>query len=82
MSKPLKKAAELISLLNAELRKHDACAGVTVDGISPVVDDRVDYTWTASVLRKSATPVPGQCSRIFLAAVRVLQQQYDLASEE
>jgi hypothetical protein len=47
VSKPLKKAAELISLLNAELRKHDACAGMTVDGISPVVDDRVDYTWGA-----------------------------------
>jgi hypothetical protein len=80
--KRLKTAAELIALLNAELRKHDACAGASVDGIAPVADDRVDYTWTASVLRKSAAPVPGQCSRIFLAAVRILQQQYDLASEE
>ena len=69
-------------LLNAELRKHDACTGVSVDGISPVADDTVDHTWTASVLRKSAGPVPGQCSRIFLGAVRVLQRQYDLASEE
>ena len=82
MSKRLKTAAELVALLNAELRKHDALTGVSVDGISPVADDTVDHTWTASVLRKSAGPVPGQCSRIFLAAVRVLQQQYDLASEE
>ena len=82
VSKRLKTAAELVALLNAELRKHDACAGVSVDGISPVADDTVDHTWTASVLRKSAGPVPGQCSRIYLAAVRVLQQQYDLASEE
>ena len=82
VSKRLKTAGELVALLNAELRKHDACTGVSVDGISPVADDTVDHTWTASVLRKSAGPVPGQCSRIFLAAVRVLQQQYDVASEE
>ena len=78
----LKTAAELTTLLNAELRKHDACVGARVDGITPVGDERLDYTWTATVLRKSAAPVPGQCSRIFLAAVRVLQQQYDLAPEE
>ena len=76
------RMAELTTLLNAELRKHDACVGVRVDGITPVGDERLEYTWTATVLRKSAAPVPGQCSRIFLAAVRVLQQQYDLAPEE
>lgn len=82
MAKPLKTAAELIALLNAELRKHDACAGVSVDAVTSVPNDTVDYTWTASILRKSAAPVPGQCSRLLLAAVRVLQQQYDLALEE
>lgn len=82
MAKRLKTAAELTALLNAELRKHDACVGVSVDGIAPVGDERVDHTWTATVLRKSAAPASGQCSRIFLAAVRVLQQQYDLAPEE
>jgi hypothetical protein len=82
VAKRLKTAAELSAFLNAELRKHAACEGVSVDGIAPVADDRVDYTWTANVLRKSAGPVPGQCSRIFLAAVKVLQQQYDLAAEE
>jgi hypothetical protein len=82
MSKPLKTAAELVALLNAELRKQDACTGVSVDGITPVSDKRVAYTWTATVLRRSGGPVPGQCSRFFLAAVRLLQQQYDLASEE
>jgi hypothetical protein len=81
VAKPLKTSAELTALLNGELRKHQVCAGVSVDGIAPVVDDRVDYTWTASVLRRSAAPVSGQCFRIFLAAVRVLQKQYDLASE-
>jgi hypothetical protein len=49
--KPLKTAGELIALLNAELRKHDACAGVSVDAITPVPNDTVDYTWTASVVR-------------------------------
>jgi hypothetical protein len=82
VAKPLKTAAELIALLNAELRKHDAYAGVSVDAVTSVPNDTVDYTWTASILRKSAAPVPGQCSRILLAAVRVLQQQYDLALEE
>ena len=78
MSKSLKTAAQLVALLNAELGKQDACVGVSVDGITPVTDERVDYTWTATVLRR----VPGQCSRFFVAAVRLLQQQYDLASEE
>jgi hypothetical protein len=82
VSKRLKTAAELVALLNAELRKQDACTGVSVDGIALVVDDRVSYTWTATVLRHSGGPVPGQCSRFFVAAVRLLQQQYDLIAEE
>jgi hypothetical protein len=68
MSKPLKTAAQLVALLNAELGKQDACVGVSVDGIT----ERVDYTWTATVLRRSGGPVPGQCSRFFVAAVRLL----------
>jgi hypothetical protein len=82
MSKRLKTAAELVALLDAELRKQDACIGVSVDGITPVADERVAYTWTATVLRRSGGPVPGQCSRFFTAAVRLLQQRYDLAPEE
>jgi hypothetical protein len=82
MSKRLKTAVELVALLNAELRKQDACIGVSVDGITPVADERVAYTWTATVLRRSGGPVPGQCSRFFLAAVRLLQQRYDLLPEE
>jgi hypothetical protein len=82
MSKGLKTAAELVALLNAELRKQDACTGVSVDAITPVSDEKVAYTWTATVLRRSGGPVPGQCSRFFIAAVRLLQRQYDLAPEE
>jgi hypothetical protein len=82
MSKRLKTTAELIALLNAQLRKQDACTGVSVDRITQVRDERVPYTWTATVSRHSGGPVPGQCSRFFLAAVRLLQQQYDLAPEE
>jgi len=82
MSKRLKTAAELVALLNAELRKQDACRSVSVDGVSPVADEKVAYTWTATVVRRSGGPVPGQCSRFFVAAVRLLQQQYDLVAEE
>jgi hypothetical protein len=82
MSKRLKTAAELVALLNAELRKQDACTGVSVDGVSPVADEKVAYTWTATVVRRSGGPVPGQCSRFFVAAVRLLQQRYDLVAEE
>jgi hypothetical protein len=78
MSKPMKTAAELVALLDAELRKQDACTGVSVEGITPVADERVAYTWTATALRG----VPGQCSRFFVTALRLLQQQYDLAPEE
>jgi len=82
MSKRLKTAAELAALLNAELRKQDACTGVSVDGITPLANEKVAYSWTATILRRSGGSVPGQCSRFFLAAVRLLQQRYDLAPEE
>ena len=82
MSKPMKTAAELAALLHAELRKLDACTGVSVEGVTPVADERVAYTWTATALRRSGGPVPGQCSRFFIAAVRLLQQRYDLLPEE
>ena len=82
MSKRLKTAAELAALLNAELRKQDACTGVRVESITPLSNEKVAYTWTATALRRSGGPVPGQCSRFFVAAVRLLQQQHDLASEE
>ena len=81
MSKRLKKAAELVALLNSELRKQDACTGVSVDAITPVADERVTWSWTATALRLSGGPVPGQCARLFVAAVRLLQQQYDLAPD-
>jgi hypothetical protein len=82
MSKRMKTAAERVALLNAELRKQDACTGVTVDGITRVGDKRVPYTWTATVSHHLAGPVPGQCSRVFVATLRLFQQQYDLAPEE
>ena len=82
MSKPMKNAAELVALLNAELRKQDACAGVSVEAVTPVADEKVVYTWTATAFRRSGGPIPGQCLRFFVAAVRLLQQQYDLAPEE
>jgi hypothetical protein len=81
MSKRL-KTAELIALLNAELRKQDACTGVSVDAVTPVSDAKVAYTWTATILRLSGGPVPGQCSRFFVATLRLLQQRYDLLPEE
>jgi hypothetical protein len=82
MSKPMKNAAELVALLNAELRKQDACAGVSVEGVTPVADERVAYTWTAH----RPPPFGWSCTRTMLTLLRrggpPLQQQYDLASEE
>ena len=53
-----------------------------MEAVTPISDEKVGYTWTTTIFRRSDGPVPGQCSRFFLAAVRLLQQQYDLASEE
>ena len=81
MSKRLKTAAELVALLNAELRKQDVCTGVSVEAVIPVADEQVAYTWTATAVRRSGGPIPGQCSRFFVAATRLLQQRYDLLPE-
>jgi hypothetical protein len=69
MSKPMKTAAELVALLNAELRKQDVCTGVGVEGVTRVADEKVAYTWTATALRRSGAPVPRQCSRFFVAVI-------------
>jgi hypothetical protein len=82
MSKPMKTAAELVALLNAELRKQDACTGVSVECVTPLADEKVALSWTATALRRSGGPIPGQCARFFVAAVRLLQQRYDLLPEE
>ena len=55
---------------------------MSVEAVTPVADEKVAYTWTATAFRRSGGPVPGECSRFFVAAVRLLQQQHDLASEE
>jgi hypothetical protein len=68
MSKPMKTAAELVALLNAELRKQDVCTGVGVERVTRVADEKVAYTWTTA-LRRSGAPVPGQCSRFFVAVI-------------
>jgi hypothetical protein len=80
MTKTLKSAAELVALLTAELRKHDIC-GVTVVGVTPIEANPISYNWTATVVRGSGTPVLGDCSRLFLAALDLLQQKYDLRTE-
>src|SRR5665809_14939 len=75
MSKPPKAAAELVALLNAELRKQDACVGVSVDAVTPVAEEKAGFTCTPTILRRSGGPIPGQCSRFFVAALRLLQQR-------
>jgi hypothetical protein len=82
MLKTLKSAAELVALLNAELRKHDICEDVTVAGVTRVEIDPINYNWTATAIRSSGTPVLGDCSRIFLAGLDLLQRKYDLKSED
>jgi hypothetical protein len=81
MSRPLKTAAELVALLNAELRKQEACTWVSGNGITPVANERVAYTWTATA---SGVPVvlcqdnARACSR----GGAPPSTQYDLAPEE
>ena len=75
MTKTLKSAAELVALLNAELRKHDICENVTVVGVTPIEVNPISYNWTATVIRGSGT-------QIFLAALDLLQQKYDLRTED
>ena len=78
MTKTPKTAAELTTLLDAELRKHAVCDGVIVNEVTSVADERLEFTWTATIARSSDEPVLGDCSRIFLDALDVLQQKYDL----
>ena len=82
MSKPMKTAAELVALLNAELRKQDACTGVSVDGLHRLQTKGSPAPGQLPPSAVRVGPVPGQCSRFFVAASSLLQPRYDLASEE
>jgi hypothetical protein len=82
MAKSLKTAAELTALINAELSKHPVCAYTTVEGISPVADDRIDHNWTCKFLRRSGTGPSPDCQQVLATVVHELQQRYDLAPEE
>ena len=81
MTKALKTAAELTALINAELSKHAVCNYTSVEGISPVADDRINHNWTCKFLRGSSQPSP-DCEQLLATIVHELQQKYDLAPEE
>jgi hypothetical protein len=82
MAKRLKTAAELIALLNAELRKHEFCEGVSVTEIVRVMDERLHFTWTALIQHGARIPQYGDCSRFLLGALKIFQKQYDLRPYE
>jgi hypothetical protein len=82
MAKKLMTAEELVALLNAELRKHEFCEGVTVTEVVRVNDDRLNFTWTALIRQGSGIPDFGDCTRFFHAALQLFQQQYDLVPDE
>jgi hypothetical protein len=82
MAKTLKTAADLIALINAELSKHSVCNDTSVEGISPVADDRINHNWTCKFLRRSGAPPSTDCQQVLATVVHELQQKYDLAPEE
>jgi hypothetical protein len=82
MTKALRTAAELTALINAGLSKHAVCNNTSVEGISPVADDRINHNWTCKFLRRSGELASPDCQQILATVVHQLQQKYDLAPEE
>jgi hypothetical protein len=82
MAKTLKTPEELITLLNAELRKHEFCEGVSVTEIVPVKDEWLHFTWTALIQHGARLPQYEDCSRFFLAALHLFQQHFDLRRDD
>ena len=76
MAKATRTEAELIALLNAALRRTDACDGVTVAAIHQVEDKTAN--WDADALRGARGPVARDCKRVFTAAKADLRKMYDL----
>jgi hypothetical protein len=66
MAKALKTAAELTALINAELSKHEVCIHTSVEGISPIADERIDHNWTCKFLRRQALRHRRSVSRCLL----------------
>ena len=75
MPKATRTEAELIALLNAALRRTDACDNVTVAAIHQVEDKTAN--WDADALR-GPSAVPRDCKRLFVAAKDQLRKVYNL----
>jgi len=75
MAKATRTEAELIALLNAALRRTDACDNVTVAAIHQVEDKAAN--WDADALR-GASVASRDCRRVFIAAKADLRKMYDL----
>jgi hypothetical protein len=75
MAKATRTEAELIALLNAALRRTDACDGVTVAAIHQVENKAAN--WDADALC-GASAVSRDCRRVFIAAKAELREMYDL----
>jgi hypothetical protein len=80
MAKKLKAAAEIATLIDAELSKHDVCKGIRVARITPIADDRLHHNWSCEFLRGSGAPPSPEFQHLLAAVVHELQQKYDLAT--
>jgi hypothetical protein len=82
MAKPLKSAAQLTALINAELSKHAVCSHTGAEGIEPIADRRIPHNWTCKFLRRSGGGPSPDCQQVLAVIGHELQQKYELAPEE
>jgi hypothetical protein len=82
MAKVGKSAAELLDLINGELRRYDVCDNVSATRVIRVEDPRSEHNWTSDYLRGSPTSAVSDCERIFAATIDELRERYFLVGED
>lgn len=79
-----KTDAELVALLNAELRKHKVCNDVHAKSVYHLPDSDGPHgaNWDSNILQGSGTMVLPDCMQVFDAAKFELQRKYHLLTDE
>lgn len=82
MEKTLKTEAELVALLNANLRNVAVCDDVSVASIERLDAREGEPNWDAHCARASGGPPVPDCQRLFIGIKQSLRRQYDLFTDD
>lgn len=81
MSRELRSIEEINGMIRAEMRKHEACANVSLGSVYWHEPDETGCNWDASMARGDPDEVR-PCRDCIIEAIRNLRAQYNIPYSE